>query len=49
MPNTADGTAKDNFDREYLAYNPNPSEGPSTFVVSTVLKPVSTPANEDYS
>ena len=46
MANVVDGTAKDSFDREYLSYNPNPTEGPATYVVSTVLKPVSTPENE---
>ena len=42
----ADGTSVDANDRQYLAYNPNPLEGPVTLVLSTILDPVSTPENE---
>jgi|TARA_E500000318_G_C3458255_1_gene171571 hypothetical protein len=42
----ADGTSVNENDRQYLAFNPNPLEGPVTLVLSTILDPVSTPANE---
>tara|TARA_R100000406_G_scaffold83598_1_gene66225 strand:+ start:464 stop:613 length:150 start_codon:yes stop_codon:yes gene_type:complete len=47
MSAPAEGTAVDEFDREYLAYQPNPLEGPVTLVLSTVLDPSGTPQNEE--
>ena len=35
----AEGDKKEEYSREYTAYNPVKAQGPSTWTVGTILKP----------